>query len=273
MDISALTSRLSRLIIAENEKTRDLLNATFLQVSRVSPLDVPPQTSDDSWVSISRANTPSPSSTISIHEAVKSGTLQQVRKILRNPRQDVDELDEEGCSALHLACINDRFDIAKYLLRKGADVNHDNDTGSTPLHYAVQSGNPALVHFLLSRRANCDFENDDGKKPFHYAAKDNFLLDWMRRFGHNVDAVDPVTGCTALIQATKRDDVSSVLTLIEEGADLDLQCSLKNTALHYACKTNNLKIIKVLIDNECKLELRNTDGRTPLMIAARRGRK
>jgi ankyrin repeat protein len=279
MDISVLTTRLSRLIMAENEKTRELLNATLLQVSRAtaleasrsSSLDVGSQLHDDSWVSISRANTPSPAPALSLHEAVRSGTLQQVRKILRSVRQNVDELDEEGCSALHTACVNKRFDIAKYLIQKGADVNQDDDTGSTPLHYAVQSGDAAFVRFLLSRHANRDFENDEGRKPFYYTDKNNWLLEWLRKWGHHVDAVDTVTGFTALIQAVRTGDEASVRELIDQGADLDAQCRTNNTALHYACESDNTSITSLLIDNRCKLDLKNKADWTPLMAAVRHG--
>lgn len=279
MDITLLTTRLSRLIMAENEKTRDLLNATLLQVSRAvtpefnrsSRLDVE-QLNDESWVAISRANTPSPTPAVSIHEAARSGTLQQVRKILRNVQQNVDELDEEGCSALHIACVQKRFDIARYLIQKGADVNQDDDTGSTPLHYAVQSGDASFVRFLLSRHANPEFENDEGRKPFYYADKNNFLLDWMRKFGHNLDAVDPKTKFTALIAAVKKSDDASAKELIDQRVDLDAQCSTKNTALHYACESENLPLIDLLIENDCKIDLQNKSNWTPLMTAVRKGK-
>ncbi|KAJ4299476.1 hypothetical protein N0V90_004721 [Kalmusia sp. IMI 367209] len=271
-DVSALATRLSRLIIAENEKTRDLLTSTLLQISRSSMLDVAQQQqpNDESWVAISRANTPSLAPVVSLHEAATSGSLQQVRKILRNPRQNVDELDESGCSALHLACMNKRIDIAKYLLQKGADVDQDDDTGSTPLHYAVQSGDSGFVRFLLARHANRDFENDDGHRPFYYA-KDNFLLDWMRRFGHSVDAVDPVSGFTALIEAAKEGDGKSLKALIDQGADLRIQCPAKNTALHYACESGDLECIDLLISNGSKLDVANNTGCTPLIVATMEG--
>lgn len=272
-DLSLLATRLSRLIIAENEKTRDLLNATLLQVSRASFVDSIPRPENHSWVSISRANTPSPSPVVSIHEAAKSGNLQQVRKILRNPRQNVDELNKAGCSALHLACINQRFDIAKYLLQKGAEVNLDDNTGSTPLHHAVKSGNAAFVRFLLLHHASRDFENDDGRKPFYYADKDNFLLNWIRKFGHNADAVDPATGLTALTEAAKQGDITSVKAMIVQGAIVDIQCPANKSALHYACESGHLDVINHLLENDCKLELQDKASRTPLMVATRSGRK
>lgn len=276
MDIAGLTTRLSRLIMAENERTRELLNATLLQVSRGNMLEVSRSStfdvvSDDSWVSVSRANTPSPTPALSLHETVRSGTLQQVRKILRNVRQHVDELDDEGRSALHIACINKRHDIAKYLIQKGADVNQDDDTGSTPLHYAVQSGEAAFVRFLLLRHANPDFEDDDSRKPFDYVKKGNFLLDWMRKCGQHVDAVDTTTKLTALMQAVKNGDKTSVGVLIDQGADLDIQCPAKNTVLHYACETDDTTIVNLLIAKSCNLNLQNNTGWTPLMTAVRKG--
>ncbi|KAF1964450.1 ankyrin, partial [Bimuria novae-zelandiae CBS 107.79] len=65
---------------------------------------------------------------------------------------------------------------------------------------------------------------------------------------------------------------SPVKAMVDQGADLNVQSSAKDTALHYACESGNLEIIELLIDHGCKFDLeRNTTGYTPLMIATREG--
>ena len=272
MDSSAITAQfkqLSQLIMTEHETMRGLL-----QASHATTLDIAAQPQKNPRVSLPRARSPSPLPAVSIHEAAASGNIDQLRRLLRLAPQHVDGLDEEGRSALHVACLNQRFDAAYYLVvHKAANVNEDDDTGSTPLHYAVKSGDAAFVRLLLQRHANQNFKDNDGRKPFFYAKKDNFLINWMRKFGHHVDAVDPATGFTALIQAVKKGDLPSVEAMAEQGANLDFQCPTKNTALHYACELGNLEIISHLVDKDCGLDLQNETNCTPLMVAVRKGRR
>ncbi|CAI6333870.1 unnamed protein product [Periconia digitata] len=259
-------SKLSQLVIAENEKTRNL----FPIIRHASPLDivVAQPYDDDPTVSISRANSPVP--TMSISEAAVSGNIEQLRKLLKNPRQHIDPVDEE-LSALQLACLNQQWKAAKWLAQRGADPNREDEKGMTPLHFAVKSGDAAFVRLLLEKGANREYMNDDGRKPFFYADRNNFLLNWIRRFGHNVDAMDPVTGFTALIEAAKKGDVSSAETMIDQEANVDVQCAKKNTALHYACELGNLDIITYLVGKGCALDLQNDTKCTPLLVAVRKG--
>ena len=65
-------------------------------------------------------------------------------------------------TALHRAALNNRLDVAKLLIERGADVNHLAYVGlppkkyGTPLHYAACSGANAVVQLLLERGADPD---------------------------------------------------------------------------------------------------------------------
>jgi hypothetical protein len=265
--LKMMLSNLSQLVMVESEKTRNL----FPIIRHASPPDVVvAHPYDDPPVSISRANSPAP--TMSIHEAAASGNIEQLRKLLKNPRQHINPVDED-LSALQLACLNQQLKAAKWLAQRGADPNREDEKGATPLHFAVKSGDAAFVRLLLEKGANREHMNDDGRKPFFYADKDNILLNWIRRFGHNVDAMDPVTGFTALIGAAKKGDVSSAEAMIDHEANVNVQCAKKNTALHYACELGNLDIITRLVDKGCALDLQNDTKCTPLLVAVRQGRK
>jgi hypothetical protein len=71
------------------------------------------------------------------YEAIKEGNLTEVTKIV-NTGIDINSIDQEGETPLHIALIDGRFKIAKYLINKGADVNARCNTGATPLIHAVR---------------------------------------------------------------------------------------------------------------------------------------
>lgn len=196
--------------------------------------------------------------------------MRQIRSLLRSPQTNIDELDEVGRSPLHIACMNRHVEVAKYLARKGADVNGDDDTGATPLHYAVQTGDAALVRTLLSRHARVDFVDDEGRTAADYAP-DIFLIKWMLKFGYLVNAQDPSTESTALMEAAKMGDQEAAKFLLDQGANANAQCYAKNTALHNACNGGHLACVELLVSHGANLELRDKDQRTPLIIATIKG--
>jgi ankyrin repeat protein len=63
----------------------------------------------------------------------------------------IDEKKEDGFGALHLACLNNYYDIVKLFLDNGhLNVNLKNSNQQTPLHLAVERLNYEIVKLLLS---------------------------------------------------------------------------------------------------------------------------
>lgn len=58
-----------------------------------------------------------------LHRAVERGDVEEVKRLTTASPQLIDVRDELGWTPLHHAVINDRLDIAKLLLAKGAGVN------------------------------------------------------------------------------------------------------------------------------------------------------
>lgn len=69
-----------------------------------------------------------------IHEI--SGNAEDVKKCLKT--QDVNGLNENGKSALHLASMNGNVKIIKLLLKNGANVNILDSDKATPLIRVVE---------------------------------------------------------------------------------------------------------------------------------------
>lgn len=69
---------------------------------------------------------------------------------------------ENGQSALMLACVQDRDDLAGDLLRHGADPNGEAADGSTPLFIAAGLGGSGLTSVLVAASANVNVVNNIG---------------------------------------------------------------------------------------------------------------
>ena len=73
-----------------------------------------------------------------LHDIVKKGDLEEVKRFCEKETFDVNEKNEEGRAPIHYAAGNGDFAITQYLLvEQDADVNASDKDGNTALHYAA----------------------------------------------------------------------------------------------------------------------------------------
>eukprot|EP00730_Choanoeca_flexa_P015605 TRINITY_DN7199_c0_g1_i2.p1 TRINITY_DN7199_c0_g1~~TRINITY_DN7199_c0_g1_i2.p1 ORF type:complete len:481 (+),score=110.18 TRINITY_DN7199_c0_g1_i2:50-1492(+) len=71
--------------------------------------------------------------------AASTGDLEQCKLLVEAGDVDVNEVDHDGRTALHLALAEGHADVAEYLLSQGADADVKDKTGSTPRSEALNS--------------------------------------------------------------------------------------------------------------------------------------
>ena len=143
------------------------------------------------------------------------------------------------------------------LLDDGADVNERDDAQWTPLHWAVQKDTAAISDLLLSRGADIEAKDEDGTTPLHIAAFNASVapLALLLRRDASVNARDN-NGDTPLHFAA----INGRTTLAElEGAEENLV---------RAIKLEGAAVAELLIDAGAALDATNSDGQTPLYLAA-----
>lgn len=65
---------------------------------------------------------------------------------------------------LHWAAINNRVQVAWYLLSKGAHIDaYGGELNSTPLHWAARNGKLQMVAFLVTRQAQASLFDAEGR--------------------------------------------------------------------------------------------------------------
>src|SRR6478736_9601809 len=74
----------------------------------------------------------------SLLDMVENQNLDKIREVF-GLNQDVNSVNAQGQTALHIAATKDLFDIAAVLLARGANVDLADRQGNTALHLAVKS--------------------------------------------------------------------------------------------------------------------------------------
>ena len=204
-------------------------------------------------------------------------------------------------SPLHIAAWRDRPEYARHLIRSGANLNSRNRQGSTPVLIATHYDNPTALRTLLDAGANANYPNDFGHFPLYIAAeKGNMeiaralveggaqvnakhaqrdgatalkiakqnrrtaMADYLRGVGAREEIYDDIIYD---IVAEDR-GISRLRDAINRGANVNVRGEDGMTALHLAASRNLSRYAgELLKDRDVDKELRDDDGRTPLMAA------
>ncbi|KAH6937993.1 hypothetical protein HPB50_006085 [Hyalomma asiaticum] len=105
-----------------------------------------------------------------LHRATRQGDLVVVNELLR-VGYATEAKDEQGHTAVHLACLAGHSELLAALLAAGAAPSGPDICGRHPLHYACEWPDAEMVKELLSAGANAQARDaDNGWVPLHVAA-------------------------------------------------------------------------------------------------------
>lgn len=154
------------------------------------------------------------------------------------------------------------------LLRRGADVDQAEDDGTTALHVAVLRNREDIIDQLLKAGANPNALNEHGENVLFLVndKDDNDLIKFVLQIGADINQVDR-DGNTPLIRFANWDEDDRLKFFVDAGADLNVQNSDGNTALMVAARKGNDSAVKVLLAGGANPCMRNADGNTALELA------
>ncbi|MGZ3776800.1 MAG: ankyrin repeat domain-containing protein [Mucilaginibacter sp.] len=114
---------------------------------------------------------------ISLFEASAVGKFDVVAHLLYTNPEAVNEYAEDGFTPLGLACYFGQFEVARYLVLKGADVNLPSNNGFNvlPIHSAAAGNYTEIVRMLVANGANVNVKQQAGATPLHSAAQNGNL--------------------------------------------------------------------------------------------------
>jgi len=141
----------------------------------------------------------------------------------------------------------------------------------TSLGYAVRVLDLPAIKALIKSGANVNVPDEDGMTPI-FRARDLATVQFLLKAGANVNAETP-DGWTPLLwhMISKNDEASRIVeVLISSGARVNQRNDEGDTALMIAADDGNNEIVRLLIKAKANLNIVNKDHNSALMIAAMR---
>ncbi len=114
---------------------------------------------------------------LNLFEACAAGKFDVVAHLLYSHPDAVNEYAEDGFTPLGLACYFGQFEVARYLVLKGAQVNLPSNNGFNvfPIHSATAGNYTDITRMLIDNGANVNVKQQAGATPLHTAAQNGNL--------------------------------------------------------------------------------------------------
>ena len=236
------------------------------------------------------------------HVAARNGHL-NIIQLLHPEHASLEGTNSDTFTPLHLACMTGHPEVVKFLIEAGANVNAGLEDSRNPLFYASGNGRREVVRILLDHNSKLKDFQSLRQTPLHWAARGGFsecarlLLDR----GADKNCLD--YSDSPLVYAIRSKNLQVVKLLIDYGVDLDhttgyplyiaidgnnLEAvekllhagagtghvghySYSGIALHYACRNQNVPLVKLLLSKATPGDLNKEDSShdTPITEALR----
>jgi len=145
---------------------------------------------------------------------------------------------------LLIATIQEHYDVARYLLLKGANVHLADERGYSPIYNASKNGDVRMVSLLIDHKCNVNQASEDGNSP--------------------------------LLSAIAGGHSDVVRILIKHGADIHHTAGNYGLFPLYAscggCGFGYEDIVDILLENDVNVnQALSSDGSTSLLIVIEKG--
>ncbi|HOQ93119.1 MAG TPA: ankyrin repeat domain-containing protein [Treponemataceae bacterium] len=206
-----------------------------------------------------------------LHLACEYKASPEKMQYLLSLTNDVDARNKNGDTALFLAVKKNQRQAGELLIAKKADIFSTNNEHYSPLRIALEAGDERQEWLLNSESIKA--KDGVGNTALHYAAEwklDNAVVSLLEK-GANAN-VQNTNGETALFNAVKSDASTTIALLVSHKADINIRDFLGNTALHASVRYDAKDAAEKLLQLKASIDAKNYAGKTPLSLAARSNR-
>ncbi|VDI54313.1 Hypothetical predicted protein [Mytilus galloprovincialis] len=201
-------------------------------------------------------------------------------------------LDINQCNSLTplgAACCGNQIEMINTLLNKGADINKQQMLGFTPLHHSCDASvDRAILVLLLKNKPCLNKRRYDGATPLLYALYEHNREAVKLLLSHSADCnigfYDSQTikdgrreyeKCGEIIENTENCRLqfftkrcqSSVVDYVNNNTNTMINILGRATPLHLMCFTNDIDMIRLLLERKPDINKCKEDGSTPLFVA------
>lgn len=208
--------------------------------------------------------------------AAQNNHLNVVEYLFKHYFENIDEADEDRWTSLHIAITNGCFEVAEWLIRNGASVNASNKNGFTPLHLAAQNGYVDIATLLIIKEADLNAREEKNFSPLMIAAFEGHtsMVNLLCVKGAKIDVTD-VDDCHEEAtdeedDVDENDGCNAEVTKEEEDDENEDDNNMKGcSAVYWAAQNCHLETVMTLRQNGANIDYGNVH---PLLIAAYTGR-
>lgn len=195
-----------------------------------------------------------------IEAAAREGSLDAIELLLKNGAE-INKGNTINSNALIGACISAKNEVLQYLIKKGANINHRDNNGQTALHYICKFAKQWGSGVITETVDSVTRKLENPRLKKHIV-----IFNTLLQNGANVN-LETNYGYTPLHLAAETDTYSFIMPLIEKGANINAQNSKGFSPLHAASDKGNLESAKILIASGADINIIDMYGFTPILAA------
>ncbi|CAG2252272.1 ANKRD50 [Mytilus edulis] len=198
------------------------------------------------------------------------GYTDMVQWILDN-EAEVNHSEKVNNTDLFEAWSQKLYCILRWEHRWTNHVDLDDINCFTPLHLAVLRGHADIVQMLLMKNADVDLCFNSGFSNFCRAQQNerNDMFSMLLKKSRLDRCI--LNGICPLSVASEQGNIDIVKLLLEKNPTVDLRDNIGMTALYIACWKGHTTIMGMLLEKDPNIDLCNKYGKSPLFIASQEG--
>ncbi|XP_051975723.1 ankyrin repeat domain-containing protein 26-like [Xyrauchen texanus] len=194
-----------------------------------------------------------------VHKAACSGDVAKLRQLAK--KNDLNQLDKENRTALHIACACGHTDVVQFLVESKVKLNLCDNQNRSALMKAVQCEQDRCVSLLLEHEADPNLVDINGNTALHLAARIPSLPVALQllEYSPNINAQNK-DGNTPLMLALMENHPDMTELLLKEGADVNVKNQEQRSGLMIAACNGQISMVKLLLQYDADITVKDDKG-------------
>ncbi|KAM8750994.1 ankyrin repeat domain-containing protein 26 isoform 9-T11 [Acanthopagrus schlegelii] len=194
-----------------------------------------------------------------VHKAASAGDLAKLKQLAK--KNDINQLDKENRTALHIACASGHVELVQFLLESKAKLNLCDNQNRSALMKAVECQHERCVSILLENHAEPNLVDINGNTALHLAANIPSISTAVLLLQHDADVnAQNKEAFTPLTVAVREDHIEMAEFLLKEGADVNFLDQDQRSPLMIAAGNGQIGMLRLLLRYNADITLKDTKG-------------
>lgn len=196
-----------------------------------------------------------------VHKAAWVGDLAKLKQLANKQKNDINQLDKENRTALHIACAAGHVEVVQFLVESKAKLNLCDNQNRSALMKAVEGQHERCVGILLENHSEPNLVDINGNTALHLAANIPSVSTARLLLEHEANINAPnKEGLTPLSVAVREDHIEMAEFLLKEGASVNTTDENKRSALMIAAGNGQIGMLRLLLRYDADITLKDIKG-------------